>query len=157
MPDGSRGPARPSTAALNFSNSKTSVFLAISTDLINSFTYSRANQPNRMRGKPPIARPWRSLSQLERRVERIPGDRAAMLPARGLLVLLQPRARASQSTNSASIKLVENDFTRRPRGGGRHTTSTISLVGFCVLLCLSFRSHRVEESARAPIGSPPPS
>ena len=52
-----------------------------------------------MRGKPPIARPWRSLSQLERAIERIPGHRAAMLSARGLPVLLQPRARASQSTS----------------------------------------------------------
>ena len=64
-----------------------------------------------MRGKPPIARPWRSLSQLERRFESIPGDRAAMLSARGLPVLLQPRARASQSTSELKVR---RDASARP-------------------------------------------
>ena len=66
---------------------------------------------NRMRGKPPIARPWRSQSQSGCALERIPGHRAAMLPARGLRELPQPRARASQSTSELKVR---RDASARP-------------------------------------------
>ena len=49
---------------------------------------------NRMRGKPPIARPWRSLSQLERRVDRIAGDLGGYI---------RPRPQADVAAPSAQM------------------------------------------------------
>ena len=69
------------------------------------------SESNRMRGKPPIARPWRSQSQSGWPLESIAGHRAAMLPARGLRELPQPRARASQSTSELKVR---RDASARP-------------------------------------------
>ena len=66
---------------------------------------------NRRRGKPPIGRPWRSQSQSGWPLESIAGDRAARPSDRGLPEVLQPRARASQSTSELKVR---RDASARP-------------------------------------------